>query len=78
MTKNQRSCNSHNLNVSPFCKLEGGSGVVRWAEDVKGLYKEGNTPEYINNLISPMRYTYKTKDMRDQDMLKAEVTKLIN
>ena len=70
-----RSCDSHNLNVSPFCKLGKSSGPVRWAEDVEGLYED--IPGYIKELKelrSPMRDVYKTAEMREQDLLKTEVT----
>ena len=69
-----RSCDSHNLNVSPFCKLGESTVPVRWANEVQGLYKD--IPGYIKELKSPMRDVYKTADMRKQDLLKTEVTNL--
>ena len=58
--------------MSPFCKLGKSSGPVRWAEDVEGLYED--IPGYIKELRSPMRDVYKTAEMREQDLLKTEVT----
>ena len=69
-----RSCDSHNLNVSPFCKLGESTVPARWANEVQGLYKD--IPGYIKELQSPMRDVYKTADMRKQDLLKTEVTNL--
>ena len=58
--------------MSPLCSLGGSTaGPVRWAADVRGLYEED--PDYIQELGSPMRYVYKTQQMRDQDLLKTEV-----
>ena len=58
--------------MSPLCSIgERTAGPVRWAEDVQGLYE--NIPGYVKDLGSPMRDLYKTQQMRDQDILKAEV-----
>ena len=59
--------------MSLFCQLGESDEPVRWAEDVQGLYQDGKVPGYITNLASPMRNTYKTQEMRDQDMLKTKV-----
>ena len=67
-----RSCDSHNLNVSPFCKLGKSAGPVKWADDVQSLYED--IPGYIQELRSPMRDFYKTPEMREQALLKIEVT----
>ena len=58
--------------MSPFCKLGENIVPVRWADDVQGLYKD--IPGYIEELRSPMRDVYKTAEMREQDLLKTEVT----
>ena len=48
---------------------------MRWVDDVKGLYKDiPDIPDYIEELISPMRDVYKTAEMREQDLLETEVT----
>ena len=55
--------------MSPFCILEESSGLVRWAEDVKGLYNGRKIPHYLQSLTS-LRNIYGTPTMKDQDMLK--------
>ena len=74
-----RSCDSHNINVSPFCILEESSGLEKWAEDVKGLYKDMEIPDYLENFTS-LRNIYGTPTMKDRDMFKTlnEVTQLNN
>ena len=74
-----RSCDSHNINVSPFCILDESSGLEKWAEDVKGLYKDMEIPDYLENFTS-LRNIYGTPTMKDRDMFKTlnEVTQLNN
>ena len=65
-----RTCDSHNLNVSPFCNLDHTSGPVKWATDVKRLYEDDNILAYLKELKSPMRDRYLTKKMWSDEMLK--------
>ena len=65
-----RPCDSHNLNVSPFCNLGQTDGPVKWATDVQSLYKDNDVPAYLKALTSSMRDRYITKKMRNEEMLK--------
>ena len=66
---NCRTCDSQNLNVSPFCILGQSPEPVRWADDVKNMYVE-NVPGYIEALVSPMRDRYYTEKMTNDNMMK--------
>ena len=57
------------MNVSPFCDMSQQSGPVGWTEDVDELYKDVETPEYIQDMKTSMRETYPTSEMRKNEML---------
>ena len=65
-----RPCDSHNLNTSPLCDLASSTQPMKWGKEVAGEYEDTDAPEYIQSLVSPMRNTYYTQTMRDQEMLK--------
>ena len=65
-----RTCDSRNLNLSPLCDLTSTVEPVKWGKDVKEEYENTDVPDYIQFLGSPMRNTYYTKAMKDNEMLK--------
>jgi hypothetical protein len=65
-----RTCDSRNLNLSPLCDLTSTVEPVKWGKDVKEQYENTDVPDYIQTLGSPMRNTYYTKAMKDNEMLK--------
>ena len=66
-----RICNSHNLNVSPFCNLGKATSPTKWAGDVKELYAEEDKPlpEYIEQLESPLRESYPSEEFKNNEMM---------
>ena len=66
-----RICNSHNLNVSPFCNLGKASSPAKWAGDVKDLYAKEDKPlpEYIEQLESPLRKSYPSEEFKNAEMM---------
>ena len=56
--------------MSPFCLLDKKGGVLKWVDDVEGLYEENRIPGYIEDLLSPMRDTYKTTKIRYRDLFR--------
>ena len=74
-----RVCDSHNLNVSPFCTLVEGLGPMKWAEDLKKLYEEENSflPSYIENLRSPLRMIYPSEALKEMELMRNRAKVLV-
>ena len=75
-----RVCDSHNLNVSPFCTLVEGLGPMKWAENLRNLYEEENSflPSYIENLESPIRMTYPSEALKEMELMSTLAKVLVN
>ena len=56
--------------MSPLCDLTSTAEPVKWGKDVKGQYENTDVPDYVQLLGSPMRNTYYTQAMKDNEMLK--------
>ena len=63
-----RSCDSRNLNLSPFCEPSTRNLLVRWKEDLQTEYGPV-VPDYVRSLQSPMRRRYPTTQMQKQELL---------
>ena len=74
-----RVCDSHNLNVSPFCTLVEGLGPMKWAEDLKNLYEEESSflPSYIENLRSPLRMIYPSEALKEMELMRNRAKVLV-
>ena len=72
---NYRSCDSRNLNISPFCILERRQNPNPWAEDVNDLYNAWAENEddlklsYLPEKGASYRKTYPLQDMKDNELL---------
>ena len=56
--------------MSPLCDLTAIAQPVKWGKDVKDQYENADVPDYVQLLGSPMRNTYYSKALQDNEMLK--------
>ena len=69
-------CDSTNLNISPLCDMGNHQYPKKWALDVQKLYPEGERPDYIRYLDTPVRSKYFTQERKDEELLKT-LTKVL-
>ena len=70
-----RTCDSRNLNLSPFCNLSAQS-LAKWQPEIKATY--GNTTtDYTSTLEGPLRLMYPKELMAERELLASLVTQVL-
>ena len=69
-----RTCDSRNLNLSPFCNLSAQS-LAKWQPEINATY--GNTTtDYTSRLEGPLRLMYPKELMAERELL-ASLTQVV-
>ena len=70
-----RTCDSRNLNLSPFCNLSAQS-LAKWQPEINATY--GNTTtDYTSKLEGPLRLMYPKELMAERELLASLVTQVL-
>ena len=70
-----RTCDSRNLNLSPFCNLSAQS-LAKWQPEIKATY--GNTTtDYTSRLEGPLRLMYPKELMAERELLASLLTQVL-
>ena len=71
----RRTCDSRNLNLSPFCNLSAQS-LAKWQPEINSTY--GNTTtNYTSRLEGPLRLMYPKELMAERELLASLVTQVL-
>ena len=55
--------------MSPLCVLKNNIALADWTDVARDMYGKEEVPDYISSLSSPMRKSYPTKRMLEEEML---------
>ena len=68
-----RRCDSRNLNLNPFCRLDSTAQLAPWLEDVREKYKDSNgdvtVPAYLTGIAGTQRAWYADEDEGKKEMI---------
>ena len=70
-----RRCDSRNLNLNPFCRLDNAIKLAPWVEDVTKKYRDSgelSMPDYVTSLTGTQRPWFAYEEDADKELILGE------